>query len=238
MRWRAFFGFLTTLLLTAAPSHAQNAAVSATALKQIDAVAADKAAHTPAQQKMDSQLIYAARENRNQFAVQGAPNLKSQAQAGAGTHVITLEVSDGKATSGDTFIINVIAPPPSYKVSGSGTIALGAIFNGKSKAPQNIGKLQVSVASKKGVAGGSVSFDDKLSGLSIRRKNIASLQVNGNVATITGLAKVSGQSSLQNTVVVTGVSSKGSGDIFSIQSGSYRQSGALTQGNLTIALRS
>ena len=177
-------------------------------------------------------LSYQWREN-------GAPlaqDVKPKIALGIGTHVITLQVSDGKATGSDSVIINVIAPPPSYKVSGSGTITVGAIFNGKSKAPQNIGKLQVSVASKKGVASGSVSFDDKLSGLSIRLKNIASLEVNGNVATITGMAKVSGQSALQNTVViVTDVSAKGSGDLFSIQSGNYQQGGALTQGNLTIA---
>lgn len=177
-------------------------------------------------------VSYLWRENGAQIAKDAKPKVA----LGAGPHVITLEVSDGKASSTDSVTIAVIAPPPSYKISGSGTITVGAIFNGKSKAPQNIGKLQVSVASKKGVAGGSVSFDDKLSGLSIRLKNITSLEVSGNVATITGMTKVSGQSSLQNTVVVvTDISAGGSGDSFSIQSGSYQQSGALTQGNLTIA---
>ena len=49
--------------------------VSSNALAQIRALQAEKAARTPAQQKLDSQLIYAARRSQNQPLAPGVTNL-------------------------------------------------------------------------------------------------------------------------------------------------------------------
>ena len=75
------------------PVRAQNAnapggQLSQATLSQIAAIAADKATRTPAQQKMDSQLIYAERANRNQAIVQGAPNLKVDVKIQPGNLVL------------------------------------------------------------------------------------------------------------------------------------------------------
>ena len=55
---------------------------------QIAAITADKATRTPAQQKLDSQLIYAARANLNQAIVQGAPELKPDIKIQNGNWVL------------------------------------------------------------------------------------------------------------------------------------------------------
>ncbi len=60
-----------------ASANAQSAKLSSATLNQIAAIAADKATRTVAQQKMDSQLIYAARENHRLAAVSRAPQLRA-----------------------------------------------------------------------------------------------------------------------------------------------------------------
>src|SRR5258708_7582110 len=53
-----------------------------TALQQIQALQAEKASFTPAQQKMDSQLVFALKLSRNQPIAGGAvPNLRIGAKA-------------------------------------------------------------------------------------------------------------------------------------------------------------
>src|SRR5881392_2821674 len=52
-------------------------AIPTSAATQIAAIEADKESRTPAQRKLDSQLIYEAREDRGEKAVAGAPALTS-----------------------------------------------------------------------------------------------------------------------------------------------------------------
>ena len=66
------------LLPLAIPSTgAQPDALSSAVLRQIQALQEEKATRTPAQRKMDSQLIYAAKELRGQAIATGAPAVKA-----------------------------------------------------------------------------------------------------------------------------------------------------------------
>ena len=60
----------------AAASSALAEALSDSALQQISALQAEKASRTPAQQKMDSQLVYALKQSLNQVIAPGITNLR------------------------------------------------------------------------------------------------------------------------------------------------------------------
>src|SRR5258707_5226827 len=62
--------------------------LSESALQQIQALQAEKACFTPVQQKMDSQLVFALKQSRNQpIANGGVPQLKISAKADANGYI-------------------------------------------------------------------------------------------------------------------------------------------------------
>src|SRR5437868_8483520 len=72
--------------------------ISDSALAQIQSLQAEKAARTPAQQKMDSQLVYAVKQNRNEIIAAGVSHLRVNAKAGADGRIlvdITATVTPG-----------------------------------------------------------------------------------------------------------------------------------------------
>jgi hypothetical protein len=77
----AMLGGLAVIGPAAAPASAAAAhtaePIPASAAQQIATIEADKERRTPAQQKIDSQLIYEAREDRGQAAVVGVPSLRT-----------------------------------------------------------------------------------------------------------------------------------------------------------------
>lgn len=81
---------------TATPAAAQTAtstgALSAAVVQQINAIEADKAARTPAQRKLDSQLIFAAREARGQAAIAGVSSVHAAAVALDSSKRVQLDV--------------------------------------------------------------------------------------------------------------------------------------------------
>lgn len=65
------------MLVTMPATAAQPAPLDSGVLLQIQALQEEKATRTPAQQKMDSQLIYAAKESRGEAIAAGAPNVRA-----------------------------------------------------------------------------------------------------------------------------------------------------------------
>ena len=82
---------LSFVLLAGAASHAYSAE-PASLEAQISAIQGEKAARTPTQRKVDSQLLYLSREKAGQLAVEGAPALKSRAKSGNDQRV-TVDIS-------------------------------------------------------------------------------------------------------------------------------------------------
>jgi uncharacterized repeat protein (TIGR01451 family) len=71
--------FIAGLAAASAALWLQNAAaepISESALAQISALRAEKESRTPAQQKIDSQLVYGLKQSRNQPIATGVPNLR------------------------------------------------------------------------------------------------------------------------------------------------------------------
>src|SRR5664279_6400169 len=78
----AFRGAASVAIILAA-SNALAEAIRDSALQQISALQAEKASRTPAQLKMDSQLIYALKQSLNQAIAPGITNLRVFVQAEA-----------------------------------------------------------------------------------------------------------------------------------------------------------
>src|SRR4029079_9517744 len=74
-RLRCIVAWLVCVLLLGNADAAGVAGVSANALAQIRSLQAEKQSRTPAQQKLDSQLIYAARRSQGRAIVPGVANL-------------------------------------------------------------------------------------------------------------------------------------------------------------------
>src|ERR1035438_8704477 len=75
-------GAAVAAIIAGAPN-ALAEAIRDSALQQISALQAEKASRTPAQQKMDSQLIYALKQSLNQAIAPGVTNLRVFVQAEA-----------------------------------------------------------------------------------------------------------------------------------------------------------
>src|SRR3954471_14630178 len=71
----------TAVVLAAEP-------ISDSALAQIQSLQAEKAARTPAQQKMDSQLLYAVKQSRGEVIAANVPQLQIGAKADADGSII------------------------------------------------------------------------------------------------------------------------------------------------------
>ncbi|MCB0971199.1 MAG: tandem-95 repeat protein, partial [Acidimicrobiales bacterium] len=91
--------------------HAAPGEVSPEVAAQMEAIVTEKEGRTPAEQKVDSNLLYASREARSQPAVEGAPALRSTVETPGGTVLVdiaatvdgrvlgTIEASGGKVVS-------------------------------------------------------------------------------------------------------------------------------------------
>jgi hypothetical protein len=81
----------------AASAQQQESRLSANAVRQIQALDAEKESRTPAQRKIDSQLIYATKMNRGQAIAPGVPTLEVNVGADAAGRVvvdISAEIDD------------------------------------------------------------------------------------------------------------------------------------------------
>ena len=67
--------------------------VSPEVAQQIQAVTDEKADRTPTEQKLDSNLLYAAREDASEPAVEGAPDITSDLDTAGGTVLVDIDAS-------------------------------------------------------------------------------------------------------------------------------------------------
>lgn len=92
--------------------------LSETAIQQIQAMQAEKDSFTPAQQKMDSQLIFALKASRNERIAGGAvPNLRIGAKADANSNImvdITATVSSNLVTQIQSLGATIITSFPQF----------------------------------------------------------------------------------------------------------------------------
>src|ERR1035437_9522037 len=102
--------------IIAAASNADAEAISDSALQQISALQAEKASRTPAQQKMDSQLIYALKQSLNQVIAPGVTNLRVLVQSESDGRVwvdvkatVTQDLLDFIQSSGGSIVSSVPA---------------------------------------------------------------------------------------------------------------------------------
>lgn len=79
--FRAACGCLALLVSAGALTAVAADTLSPSALQQIQALEAEKAARTPAQQKMDSQLVYLVKQSRHEVIAAGVTNLQIGVQA-------------------------------------------------------------------------------------------------------------------------------------------------------------
>ena len=98
-------GLGSLLLASVAVTRAAEAGgqLSPTSVQQIAALLQDKETRTPAQTKLDSQLIYARRQQLNQPIVPGAPTLQVNVEVEAGGFVVV----DIKATVTDALLAQI-----------------------------------------------------------------------------------------------------------------------------------
>ncbi len=82
-----------------------------TVVQQLNTIIAEKASRTPAERKIDSQLLYLARERAGQAAVSGVPGLRSRV-----------------AVASDGLVVVDISATPSVELSQAITDAGGAVF--------------------------------------------------------------------------------------------------------------
>src|SRR4051812_48191656 len=80
-------GFVSVSTASPAAAAPPEGPVPSSAIEQISAIEADKESRTPAQRKLDSQLIYEAREERGEKAVVGAPALTADVATDAAGRV-------------------------------------------------------------------------------------------------------------------------------------------------------
>ncbi len=111
---RLVFRGVASAAILAAASNALAEAISDSALQQISALQAEKASRTPAQQKMDSQLIYALKQSLNQVVAPGVTNLRVLVQAEADGRVkvdlkatVTQDLLDFIQSSGGSILSSV-----------------------------------------------------------------------------------------------------------------------------------
>ena len=102
--------------IIAAASNALAETISDGALQQISALQAEKASRTPAQQKMDSQLIYALKQSLNQVIAPGVTNLRVLVQSESDGRVwvdvkatVTQDLLDFIQSSGGSIVSSVPA---------------------------------------------------------------------------------------------------------------------------------
>ncbi|WP_426571153.1 DUF4214 domain-containing protein [Aquihabitans sp. McL0605] len=83
---------------------------------QMEAIADDKASRTPAEQKVDSNLLYAVQEDATGVAVEGAPELRSTVTPDAGSVLVDIdaEVTPALLRSIATSGGSVVASVPAY----------------------------------------------------------------------------------------------------------------------------
>src|ERR1035437_3904414 len=105
---------LALLIVSASSAFAE--AISESALQQISALQAEKASRTPAQQKMDSQLIYALKQSLNQVIAPGVTNLRVLVQRESDGRVkvdlkatVTQDLLDFIQSSGGSIVSSVPA---------------------------------------------------------------------------------------------------------------------------------
>jgi hypothetical protein len=67
--------------------------VAETALRQIRALLDEKESRSPAQQKLDSQLLYAVRASRGESAAPGVPSLESNVQRSVGDTAVEVDIT-------------------------------------------------------------------------------------------------------------------------------------------------
>ena len=94
--WRVV-SFCALFAATASFSPAQTNAISDTAISQVSALLLEKDSRTPAQRKIDSNLLYTARMARNLPPAAGVPTLETGIEVLAGNRVvvdIACEVTD------------------------------------------------------------------------------------------------------------------------------------------------
>ena len=66
-------------------------------MRQIQALIEEKESRTPAQQKMDSQLVYSVKQNRGQAIANGVQTLRTRVVIDAnGKTVVDISVKDAK----------------------------------------------------------------------------------------------------------------------------------------------
>jgi hypothetical protein len=122
--------------------------------------------------------------------------------AQVGTHVILFSATDetGQQTL-RSITINVggITPPPgngSYgAIAGNGTLSTVqdvAQARAMARNRRTITTTFTGSSSRRGRVRGSVIYTDRINGINLRSTQVTSVQINGNVGTISGVARVNG----------------------------------------------
>jgi hypothetical protein len=144
-------------------------------------------------------LTYTWREGATVIATGVNPTV----QLGPGTHNITLTVTDtSNASSTDTVVITVVGASVGSEgaITGNGTLSTTQGIP-SAQQPANVRPLAKNKrtvtttfwgSNTRGRTRGGVIYTDRINGINLRSTEITSVQINGNVGTISGIARING----------------------------------------------